>query len=505
MANQLDGNELIKQGNTRTWYQPGGAGSKPLFFGLDTQYHFVDGANIPTNGSIDPIYMPDPRRANRYTLVGRQVGAPSLPTATIRFSEKWGGIPRVLMAPKCEFNLIEVHSRCADFSDLYRGWDSYGLIYSGMKFTDDIDLGTRTAPDSDEMLMDTVSATGVSIYPFGAMSFGEEASADVVVEVVDVVYGTDTQCGDCGTANDGSKFIYALTRANVGSPAAPGQLVYSLNGGESWSTSSITGIGNTDEPQLIDIAGNVLFVCAGTNLFYTVLNQDTGAPTTWSSVAVGASFIDVYVQSPNSIWFITSAGIYKTYDVTIVPTLVDSGAPGNLHRIHGVNSTIVATGAAGTVRYTTNGVSWITATAPASTILHAVAIVDDRLWYVGGNNGNVYLSKDRGSSWSTVSIPNAGTGSVRDIIAPTREIIWIAHNINSVAYLTTTIDGGYTWTTSSAGTSRIVNFPTFQGISRIAAPMYADSAIAANYLTIGGLATGGADGVLIAGAPMSIW
>lgn len=504
MANQLDGNELVKQGNTRTWYQPGGAGTKALFFGLDTQYHFVDSASIPTNGSIDPIYMPDPRRAGKYKLVGRQIGAPSLPQCSIRFSEKWGGIPRVLMAPKCTFNLIEVHSRCADFSDLYRGWDSYGLIYSGLKFTDDIDLGTRTSPDSDEMLVDTVSATGVSIYPFGSISFGEEATAEVTVEVVDVVYGTDTQCGECGTANDGSKFIYALTRSNVGSPSAPGQLVYSLDGGTTWSTALITGIGSSDEPKLIDIAGNVLFVCAGTNLFYTVLNGDTGAPTTWNMYGIGDTMLDVYVQSPNSIWFVSATAVYKTNDVIVAPTLQYT-ASNTLTRINGADSTIVAVGDNGEVVYTTNGISWITATAPASTMLNAVSIIEEKWWYVGGSDGNVYLSRDRGSSWSTVNIPNAGNGSITDIVAATREIIWISHNISSVAYLTTTIDGGYSWTTSSAQTSRIVNFPTFQQISRLAVPLYAEPAVAANYITIGGLATGGADGMLIAGSPMNIW
>lgn len=501
MANQIDSNEVIKQGNTRSFYQPGGAGSATYFFGLDTEYHFIESANMPTNGSIDPIWAPDPRRPNRYKLIGRQVGAPSLPTVNLSFAEKWGGIPRPLTAPKCKFNLYEVHSRCADFSDLYRGWDSYLMVYSGFQFSDAIDLGARTAMDSDELLTNTVSATGSSIYPVGTLSFGEEASTEVVVAVVDVVYGTSIQCIDCGTPNDGSQFQYALTRANVGSPAAPGQLVYSLDGGATWSTSTITGLGSTHEPKFIDIAGNVLFIGAGNDIFYTVLDQETGQPGAWSTLVAGAIMLDVYVQSPNNIWYISASGVYKTSDVSIAPTLV-STTPQTAARITGYDSSLLVTGASGMVWYTKNsGTTWIQVTTPASTTLNAVAMASEKKWYVGGANGRVYVTTDRGNSWSTVATPNSGTGAVVDIAIATDEIIWIAQNINSVAYITTTLDGGNTWTTNTAGSVRILNWPVFQSINRLAVPYTADPFVASNYVLIGGLATGGADGILLSAGP----
>jgi len=501
MANQIDANEVIKQGNTRSFYQPGGAGTELYFFGLDTEYHFIESGSLPTNGSIDPIFAPDPRRPNRYKLIGRQIAAPTLPEISVSFAEKWGGIPRPLTAPKCKFNMYEVHSRCADFSDLYRGWDSYMMVYSGFQFTDTIDLGARTAMNSDELLTNTVSATGSAIYPVGSLSFGEEAATEVVVAVVDVVFGTNIQCIDCGTPNDGSQFQYALTRANVGSPSAPGQLVYSLDGGSTWNTAIITGLNNTHEPKFIDIAGNVLFIGAGNDIFYTVLDQDTGAPTTWSTLVAGATLLDVYVQSPNNIWYVSASGVYKTGDVSIAPTLI-SNTPSTTARISGYETTIVATGASGMVWYSkNNGVTWVQATIPASTTLNAVAVASEKKWYVGGANGNVYITTDRGNSWSVVATPNSGSGSVTDIQIATDEIIWIAQNINSVAYLITTLDGGNSWTINTSGTVRILNWPTFQSINRLAVPYMADPFVAANYLLIGGLATGGTDGILLSAGP----
>ena len=329
MANPLDSNEIIKQSNTRTFYQPGGVGTKPLFFGIDTQYHYIDSASIPTNGSIDPVFVPDPRRPGRYRLVARSIGAPDLPTIGLTFNESWGGIPRVLMAPQCEFNMIEVHGRCSDLSDLYRGWDSYAMIYSGFKFSGTADLGTRTAADSDEILKESIDATGIAAYPVGALSFGEEAASDVVVSVIGAVYGTDVQCADCGTANDGSQFIYAVTRANVGSPSAPGQVIYTLDGGTTWTTALITGIGVSAEVTHIDIAGSILFVTTNTTaMYYSVLNSETGAPTTWSSVTQPAAITDVYVQSPNAIYFVGGTGsIYKTDNITVAATAMSTMDP----------------------------------------------------------------------------------------------------------------------------------------------------------------------------------
>lgn len=499
----FDADELIKNGNVRTFAQYGGAGTKKYFYGDGTQYNFIDSPELPTNGSIDPIFMPSPRRANRYTLVGRQIGAPSLPKAKVVFSEKWDGIPRMLLAPKCPMNFYEVHSRCGDMSDFNRGWEGYVNIYSQFMPTDSVDLGTRNSPSADEMLQDGVNFTGVALYPVGQLSFGEEASTEVVMEVVDVVYGTQVQCSNCGVPNDGTQFIYAVTRANVGSPSAPGQLVYTLDGGTTWNTALITGIGTTNQPTLLDIAGNVLFTVAGTQLFYTVLNSNTGAPTTWSSITIPANFTDVYVRSANEIYFVATAStsIYRTTDITIAASVIDSGSSANLHRITGYESTVIATGASGAVRYSTNaGTTWTTAVAPAASTVHAVA-ARRGYWIVGTNAGNVYISRDAGASWTLVQFPNYGTGSVTDIIMATNEVIWIAQNISNVAYLATTMDGGDSWAGSSTGGARILNWPAFRSITRMAAPTDVDAAIAANFLTLGGLATGGADGFLISAAP----
>jgi len=498
----LDDSELIKQLGTRSFYQPAGPGGQRYFFGINTEYNFIDGAALPTNGSIDPIYVPDPRRPDKYRLVSRTLSAPDLPTVSLVFLESWGGIPRVLTAPLCSFNLYEVHGRCADLSDFYRGWESYMLIYSSMKFEGTVDLGTRMAMDSDDPLKDSVDAKGIAIYPVGVVSFGDEATTDVVVEVIDAVYGTVNTCGNCGVLNDGTLLQYAITRANVGSPSAAGQLVYSIDGGATWATSSITGIGLTAEPAYIDISGSVLFV--GTNattLFWTAINQDTGAPSTWNSVTLPVAMTDVYVQSSSAIYFCASSGrIYRTADIAIAPTLIDSGGTDNFNRITGAAETIMAVGANGRIyRSINNGSTWATVTAPAATTLTAVAVLSSRDFRVGGSNGNVYHTVNNGAVWAIDGLPRTG-GTVQDIIYATREVVWIAYALSSVAYLITSLDGGGTWA-DNASTVRIGSWPVFARANRLAYPTAADIGIAANYLLVAGLASSLTDGVLLSGAP----
>jgi len=531
MANPLDANELIKQGQTRTFYQPGGPGTNMYFFGLDTSYHFIDSAEMPSNGSIDPVFVPDPRRPNRYKLIARQIGAPDLPTVSLVFHEQWGGIPRALMAPKCEFNLYEVHSRCADLSDFYRGWDSYVLIYSGFRFEAGIDLGTRTAADSDEGLTANIDAKGAAIYPVGALGFGTEATSEVESRIYDVVYGTSITCGDCGVQNDGSQFVYAVAGGTDQYASVINYQVtvkYTIDGGANWSNSTLTGIYGT--PQFIDIAGSTLFVgimstnTANTIIAYNQIDPLTGTLGTWSSYTIANVVLtDTWVKSARSVWFSAKQGkIYKSTDIVNAPTLIDSdaGTATDFNRIAGANDTIVVAGGpsgSGIVRYTKNGgatwTSYSTATinSAASTSIAdrftALAVLDDRNWYLGTNDGYIVKTLTAGATWAEIGFTGNHSGSVADIAFPTREVAWIAHNVNNTGKLLTTIDGANTVVMYDA-TSRILNYPvaSVQAINRIGVPYLAEPPVAANYVTLGGLAVssgvaGSLDGILISAAP----
>jgi photosystem II stability/assembly factor-like uncharacterized protein len=106
---------------------------------------------------------------------------------------------------------------------------------------------------------------------------------------------------------------------------------------------------------------------------------------------------------------------------------------------------------------------------------------------------------DGGLTYTTVSLPGSPT-DVLDIVFATPETGWISSTLSSVARLYATLDGGATWARDDTA-SRIVNWPTFQRARRLATPSNGTEAVNANSLAVAGLATGGADGILILGAP----
>lgn len=503
----LDASELINQGATRTFFQPGGAGNPVYFYGIDTAYHFVEGMEVPTNGEIAPAYLPDPRNPQRYRLVGQTVGQPDLPTVDLVFMEQWGGIPYALTAPKCKFNLYEVHGKCSDLSDLYRGWDAgYLLVYEGFRFSGPVSGGARTNREGNDFLVDSVSATGEYIYPVGALSFGEEAATSVITEVMDLVFGGNTNCGDCGVADDGSQRLYLLTRTNTGSPSQNSHIVYTLNGGATWLTSAITGISPVVEPRIIDIVGNILLVgTSGSSFYYTVLNS-SGAPTTWQTYLQPAVFFrDAWVQSSRSVFFARQGEIYRSTDITTPAALIDAGAGSTiLTRITGHDDTVVAVGASGLVYFSRNsGGTWSSTTVGGgSSQLNAVEALTDQVWLVGGANGTFQITRDVGLTWTDISgrlpgITGAAGDNINDIVFVTPTIGYAVGTINNVAAMWATIDGGVTWVSQAGGSPRIANWPLFSRANRVAVPSASDVAVAANTVAVAGLATGGLDGIAL--------
>lgn len=495
----LTADELITQKHTRTFVQWDGAGGQRYFFGLDTQYHFIESATLPVNGGIDPVYVPSPQHSGRYRQVARTISAPGPVEATLQLHESWGSVQRLLANVNCPFNIYEVRGRCDDLSDFYRGGESSMWIYSGMQVSENIDLGTRTAQDSDDPQVLSVPLRGDAIYQVGALSFGEEAAAEVVVEVIDAVYGSTITCGDCGIPNNGSQVIYAITRANVGSPSAPGQIVYTVNGGVTWVTAAITGIGATAEPRYIGLAGSVLFVGTdATSLWYSPINKQTGAPTTWTSVTLPVAMNDAEVITPSNIVFVANSGqVYRTSDITIAPTLLASTGAGNLNRVHALEQTIVAVGANGAVAVSVNnGLSWALAVAPVAAALVAVQVVAPREFWVLSTANILYRTINSGATWTTIAFPGSGTGTGRDLVFASREVAYLSHDNSNTAFLAITMDGGGSWA-SQTTTWRVVNWPTFRRAARIAVPCSGNPTVDVNSVTLAGLATSGTDGLLL--------
>lgn len=503
----LNADEIITQKHKRNYVQWGGPGPGNVvnYAGQDGQYMSIEGVKMSEYGGIDAIWAHDLRTPGRYRLIGRSLTPPDLSEATLLMREKHKLIPRQLTPLKCAFNFYELTGTCKDLSDFLRGWTDYVLIYS-LGLVSSKDLGSRSSFDADDAIEDSLSVTLSDIYPAGAIAFCEKGTTQIDKEVVDVVFGSEIKCANCGPADDGTQLVYAVTKSSgSGSPGLPSELIYSTDGGVTIHQTAITGIGVSEDALAVEIVGGYLVVLGLDAYYYAEIDLDTGVPGTFTKVTTGfvaaGSPNDIYVLSPREVWFCGDGGyIYKSTDVTAGVSVILDGTTytDDLKRIHGSDETIVAVGQNGQLLYSNDrGYIWTASvTVPVAAILTAINVVSDRIWWVGSAGGRVYYTKTGGKSWSQLTLSGAGAGVVYDIVSASQEVMWIAKDdATPTAALFSSLDGGQSWL---SGAPRVVNWPVFDSPKRIAVPRV-EAGVAANAIAIGGIAGNATDGILLIG------
>src|SRR3990172_80776 len=430
--------EVTTQQHRRIFRQPGGPlPSNPVTYaGQDAQYMILTGVSRPVRGGIDPIRVPDPKRRKAYKNVGRKVSAPDYPTATLTVLEKHGSLPFQLGDLFCAQNLYLPVGACEDPSDFLNGWSDFVEVVSHAEVTE-AGEGDRMAWEDDNQAATDLSLTLEAKYAIGKLGFGPEAASEISREIIDVVYGSTVQCGDCGPVDDGTKKIYAVAKSSgAASPGLPAEVIYTLNGGATWTQVNIDGFGATEDPLAIDIVGNKLVVVGLDALYWATLNANTGAPGAFTKVSTGfvaaGSPNDIYVLSTREVFFCGDGGyIYKATDVTAGVTAINAGdtTTNDLLRIHGDgNETIVSAGRNSDVIVSHNrGATFATVTTEPSAIalnITALWVKSDKHWWVGtGSSGRVYYTERGGeSAWTHMEFMGAGAGTVRDIVFATDEV-----------------------------------------------------------------------------------
>ena len=513
--NNLSADEVLFQRGLRIFSQRGGPlpTSRMRYCGPEEQYMSMGDVKDPVRGKFTPIRVHDPRQRGAYRLIGMQTSMPDLSSSTISFMRKHGGISWVAGDLTCPNNYYELAGECRRPDDFNFGWSDFMTIYSyGM--ADDRTYKARTSISDDNPLMDDVNHIYAAVYDIGGMSFTDNITP-TKREAVDAVYGSTVSCGNCGPNDDGTQRIYVLCKSSgAGSPGTPAEVVYTNNHGTTWAAVNITGLGGTQDPTGIDIAGYFLIVLdtLGGGYYYAPLNPLTGVPGTFTNVTAGfvagGAPTDMYVVSANEVYFCGNGGyIYKSVDITAGVTVLSaaSAVTANLTRIDGYEDTLVAVGASGVVIKSVNrGLTWSTITTyPTSNTLRGIDVRDTYKFWVVGGGGGVWYTLDGGETWAQPQGTFAGSQLMDDVVFATDEVGYIigrAPNLTT-ARLWTTMNGGLSWVPSSTqpGNPRILNFPTFSRANRIAVPLFVEPAVGANQLVLAGLNADGTNGNIIFG------
>ena len=311
---KLNVDEVVTQQHVRAFvtYGPPQPGNSALYYGIRGQYWWADGIENPVQGDISPINTGDPLRRKRYKRIGRMVEAPDLGSYALKLAHKHGTLPRAFGdLAGCPITTHLSAGRCKNPSDLNRGYEDWLYILANGEATDR-SPGDMTGQDSDDLLMTELSITTAEQYGVGPLQFITRAATEINAEVVDVVFAPPRDCDGC---DPGSKRIYAITKAIGGSPTNQAEIIWSVDGGLTYSQGNITGLGATVNPTAIEVAGEILIVlCNQSNcLFWAAIDPYTGAPGTWSTVtagfATGGNPNDLYVAAPNDIYIVGNGEI----------------------------------------------------------------------------------------------------------------------------------------------------------------------------------------------------
>lgn len=447
-------NEVLNSAFTRVFVIDGRAGpaNTPVYKGLVRA-----GAPVYPQGAITTIRIPDPDAYGAFKRVGRIRGAPDDPQLPItgRYGYETSDILR-LVRQGCEVDL-QVHiGLCQDPRDFNRGWDKILVLEGGTadQWSTDGDLGAL-GPDEQTIVNEQTTFFGLDLYEITKVRLASIAQPTLVSSVTDVIVCDRISCGSCGIPSDGCDKIFALQATPTGSPTGPAQVIYSSDGGGVWGTSYVNSLNPGEASNALGCVGSfIVVVSQGSSSIHvaslTALLAGTG---TWTEVTTGFTNAPkaITAQGPSAVWIVGVGGyIYFTDNVEDGVEVQSAGGATvqDLNAVHAFDAlNVVAVGASNAVVRTTDGVTWSAIVGPAVGVtLNTVVMHGVDEWFVGAANGNLYYTRDGGSTWTLKGFSGSGAGQVKDIVFSTPTVGFMVHNLASgVGRVFRTIDGGQSW------------------------------------------------------------
>lgn len=393
-------------------------------------------------GDITKIECPDPSNYGKFLEVATIRGASERATTSLegRFALELKSTLLHLASKGCAID-VQVHlGECTDPSD----FDNFkkAVVFENVLPTS-FSTGELGALSSDQnaAVDETLEISAENMYELLPLSFVAHAGSIVVNEVVDVHICDSMSCGDCESESDGCQKIYAITNAALGSPTGQPDIVFTLNQGVSWYSHDIDSLtASTEPPTALACLGDYMVIVsnAAGSLHYTLLSTlNSYTDPTFTEVATGF----VAGGAPNDIdvnsryAFIVGNGgyVYGTDDPTAGVTVLSaaSAVSDPLLRVHALSRDFaVACGGTGAVIYTENGATWTAVTTRpvgAGVNLTALWVKAETEWWVGSSSGRVFVTLDKGVTWTEVTFTGSGAGRVDDIVFATDSEAFIAH------------------------------------------------------------------------------
>lgn len=448
-------------------------------------------------GDITPVYLPSADNYDAFDVADTIVGQRGLPTLSTEF-RKNRDISAVLKLIRkgCAVDLQIHGGACKDPTDFDRGWEWVTVLENARASSyGTSDLGAFDG-DQNEAVLETIPWVGQDLFELKRLVPATIADSEITDPIVKVVICDKVSCGECGIESDGCQIVFALPAGVTGSPGLPNELLYTENGGTTWGTTQITSMALGDSAVTMACVGPYLVVAGDdSDLHYALIADILDGDETWTEIALDAAATAIFSAGRTYTWIIGQNGNIEFFaDPTAVGENQTSGVATALTSIHGIDRyNLVVVGEENVVIYTQNGGdTWSAVTGPIpATNLTCVWMKNEREWFVGAANGNLYYTRDYGTTWATKTFPGSGSGEVKDIQFANQTVGYLSHTTTAGAgILLRTINGGNTWYTLPDDTGQL--FPTLDELASIAACVDDPNVVFA-----GGTNANGSDGVLV--------
>lgn len=444
---------IFKSSDGAVFVQSRGPRTRPRFLGCVD----VDSLTEP-GGAIDTLIRCFKEDGTGWRTLDSTVTPPDPVTTTITTLIE-GSANSLELARSGEANLF-IHQRFGGRSDNFQNYTRSWAL-------EKVRIGERTAEALAMREEDTPSTMGFGIsalppvYRIFQKTTGRQ-SISVAEAVNDVHF--------CGIGYDADQIGVAVTDAASGSPSDKADVLYTLDGGATWTataTQPFAAAENIASGKCFQIGRNStrILVARGTtdagNPAEIAYSDDWGATWTLKNVgSVNGQFAQgphsLFVLDPYNIWLVAGNGyIYYSDDAGVTWDVQDAGvasAAAALHAIHFSSDRVgYAVGATDTIVKTEDGgLSWTATTdnTGVSATLKTVFVLDGDVVWVGTNGGRMWYTEDGGITWEEVTFTGSGSGSVQALkFIPGSEMFgFMLHQTSGpVGTVFATIDGGFSW------------------------------------------------------------
>lgn len=504
-----------------TTYVPATTGKARAFvipcgarYGRDIHYASFMGVDTSTEslGDITPIRINDPNSYGSYIDVGQIRGNRDRPTTSLVQKMPMEIISTIdrLAHNRISFDVHIQYGECYDPRDIRQF--SKGIVY---------EFATGTSKDRDSLIAlddtedaeirETLAISASKTYGYVPLGYYDKATETVINEILAVAI---KKVRDCEDEDCNSLPMFATTKAEGGSPGTGPYLLWSLDNGATWNSHEIDTLTVAQDANGIDVVnGYIVAISENAGSFnYVEIDgfyypDEVGFDPDFTESTTGLSDNPTAIISTGIDAFICgdSGYVYKISEPSEGAEALDEGEASAGNRLNAIDAynelNVVAVGDNSTIVYTTDGTSFAAVSnKPAGVGIHAIAVgmryADE--WWVGFDDGTLFVTFDFGQHWSQVSLPGAASiTKITDIAWASHSVGYISATYGSVGRIYRTICGGMRW--SAEPQQSRYSMPTVDAFNGIAVNVEN-----VNLVLAGGLGDNAVDGALVVGKDVAI-